>query len=101
MALYPPLASYIDRFHACNDTLRQIADQCYAIEFLRYSLGGDRDAAAREGLRTAASRIVDLHYARQEMLADIRLDLEQVEGVNPPAIAEAHDALLANANGSS
>lgn len=31
------------------------------------------------------------------MLVDIRLDLEQIEGVNPPAIAEAHDALLDNA----
>jgi len=101
MALYPPLASYIDRFHACNDTLRQIADQCYAIEFLRHNLGGERDAAAQEGLRNAASKIVDLHFARQRMLADIRLDLEGIEGVNPPAISQAHDTLLDDAMRSS
>ena len=101
MALYPPLTPYIDRFHACDDTLRRIADQCYAIEFLRHNLGGTHDAAAKEGLRTAASQIVDLHYARQEMLVDIRLELEQIDGVNPLAIAAAHDALLDHANGSS
>jgi hypothetical protein len=101
MALYPPLASYINRFHACDDTLRQIADQCYAIEFLRHSLGGPHDAAAKEGLRNAASKIVDLHHARQRMLVDIRLELEQIEDVNPPAISAAHDALLDDATKSS
>jgi hypothetical protein len=99
MALYPPLAPYIDRFHACDDTLRRIADQCHAIEFLRQMLGGDSDAAAKRGLREAASKIVDLHHARQEMLVEIRLELEQSEDVSPPAIAEAHDVLLSRSIG--
>ncbi len=93
MSMYDPLSDYLDRIVECNDLLRQLTDKCYAIEFLRAHLRSKKEERARALIAKYADEVVDLHFAFQSKLGDLRLQLAAVEGVNPLAISGTHDEL--------
>lgn len=95
MALYPPLAGYVDRLWSIQERLRALDDECRAIEFLRGHEGGPKEERARAAKKRAAQRIADTHYKRQSELIELKLDLDQLSDVAAPAISEVDDEISA------
>jgi hypothetical protein len=95
MALYPRLAKYVDPMWAIQQTLREIEDGCVAIAFLRGHHGTSTETVANSIIEEAAQKIGKLTRRRQDALVELRFDLELLEEVEPPQIAEVQDLLEA------
>jgi hypothetical protein len=93
MALYPPLASFVDRLWDIQQYLRDIQDECLAIAFLGAHQGTPKGEAARKIQLDSTKAIGDLSHRRQHALIDLRIDLEQLDEVDVPAVSMVQDLL--------